>query len=84
MGVKIAIKDNDPYNSVAEKVVRLSGNGMDAFVVRLRTSELGECVTIMVPVDMWYKFDYDWYEGGDVELLGFIRVQDIKLPELIK
>lgn len=79
--MKINIKGS-PYDSVIEAIVKKTGSFTDTYIVRLKTSTLGEETVLMMPNGMWYDFDTDWYEGGEIELLGFIRLQDVVVPQL--
>lgn len=82
--LKIDISKKNPYDAVADYVVErgLSNGCADAYVVCIKTSVLGESVELLyndgpdwtIPVWTWQN---DWYEGGDVELIGFIAIDNI-------
>lgn len=82
--MKIDISKKNPYDAVADYVVEhgLAEQHSGAYAVRIKTSVLGESVELlyddgpdwMTPVWTWQN---DWYEGGDVELIGFIPIDDI-------
>ena len=80
-------KGNGPYDAVAEKIRELSKdeNGIEhigTYIVCLSTTVLGASNELL----LWdcetndYYWGDDWYEGGEVELLGFIEMQDVKVP----
>lgn len=83
MTIKID-KNTSPYDAVVEEVVKRAGSYCDTYIVRLKTALLGESTVVMSPNGYgWYDFDTDWYEGGDeVELLGFIKLEDIDVLPL--
>ena len=88
--MKINIKYKNPYSAVIEEIRRLAPRTKEGYeylsskIVRIRTSVLGESNEYLdVTSSGDYIFENDWYEGGDVELLGFIDVDDIDVP-LIK
>ena len=49
-------------------------------IVRIKTTILGESNEYLGVDDNGYYFINDWYEGGEVELLGFIDVDDVVIP----
>lgn len=50
----------------------------DTLIVDIRTSVLGDARIIAVfDGDCGYDFNTDWYEGGDVELLGITPLHEI-------
>ena len=51
-------------------------------MVDLWTSNLGFDRVVLTPCYNSWEFDYDWYEGGDVELLGFASLDSIDVPKL--
>ena len=80
--MKIKIKDS-PYDSVIEAVLKQTKDHCSIYIVYLKTSALGEDKVLMYPNEAWYEFGTDWYEGGDIELLGFIRLQDVDVPTVV-
>lgn len=75
--------NGNPYNSVIEAIVKRTESFTDTYVVKLRTTVLGENIVLMIPNGYgWYEFDTDWYEGGEIELLGYISLQDIAIPQI--
>jgi len=79
--MKIII-NGSPYDSVIEAIVKKTRSFTDTYIVRIKTTVLGEETVLMIPNGIWYDFDTDWYEGGEIELLGFIRLQDVEIPLL--
>jgi hypothetical protein len=86
MAVKVPIKEGDSaYDALAEAMVCIAGMGhfSDTYILDIRTSVLGEDRVIMRPGDGWWTFDDDWYEGGELELLGYINLKNIDIPRLL-
>lgn len=73
-------KYSNPYDAVTDKIFEIAGY-MTNYIVRVRTTNLGDA-TVLLYEDSDYDmvYDTDWYEGGDVELLGFIPVEDVVVP----
>lgn len=80
-------KYGDPYTAVCETIREMTRDtdgyeDMTDRIVRVKTSVLGEDnVYLNVDSDGYY-WSTDWYEGGDVELLGFIDLDDVAVPTL--
>lgn len=86
--MKIDITDKGPYEAVIDavrEIARTVNGGIFADkIVRIRTTVLGESNELMLAdIDTGgYLWENDWYEGGDVELLGFIDLDDLIVPPL--
>lgn len=76
---------SSPYEATGKMVEKLAPY-TDDYIVHLKTSVLGETNALYVMADTRPSFkwvwDSDWYEGGEVELLGIIPVHDVKVPDL--
>lgn len=74
-----------PYEATGKMVEKLAPY-VDNYIVHLKTSILGESNELYVLETSYPEFnwiwDSDWYEGGEVELLGIIPVSDVKVPDL--
>ena len=73
-------KYSNAYDAVTDKIFEIAGD-MTNYIVHVRTTNLGDA-TVLLYQDSNYDmvYDTDWYEGGDVELLGFIPVEDVVVP----
>jgi len=84
--MKIDISKKNPYEAVIDVIRELTmENGCECMferVVRIKTTILGESNELLLLDDLDYYWENDWYEGGEVELLGFIDVDDIDVPLL--
>lgn len=84
--MKIDISEKNAYQAVIDKVLELANNDYDDFVVHLKTSVLGKSNELLLSNDFGsgasYTFLNDWYEGGDVELLGFSTISALNIPDL--
>lgn len=84
--MKIDISKKDPYTAVTDVIRELTKkNGYECMfdrIVRIRTTTLGESNEYLGVSNGNYYWENDWYEGGEVELLGFIDVEDIEVPPL--
>ena len=84
--MKIDITDKDPYRAVIDAIRELTTKDgceyMFERIVRLKTTVLGESKELLLIDDGEYCFENDWYEGGEVELLGFIDIDDVDVPLL--
>ena len=82
--MKIDIKDKGPYTAVIDVIRELTKeNGYECMsdrIVRIKTTVLGESNEYLGVDDNGYYWNNDWYEGGEVELLGYIDVCDIDVP----
>lgn len=74
----------DPYKAVIDVIRELTKeNGYECMserIVRLKTTVLGENNELLLIDDGDYYWENDWYEGGQVELIGFIDVDDVEVP----
>ena len=79
-------KGNNPYKAVIDVIRELTKeNGYECMfdrIVRIRTTILGESNELLLVDHDDYVFENDWYEGGEVELLGFIDVDDVEVPSI--
>ena len=73
----------DPYKAVIDVIRELTKeNGCECMferIVRLKTTVLGESNELLLIDDGDYYWENDWYEGGQVELIGFIDVDDVEV-----
>lgn len=78
----------DPYNAVANKIRELTKDELGiehigTYIVCIKTTTLSFPTNELMLWDCEtddYYFDNDWYEGGEVELLGFIELEDVNVP----
>ena len=74
----------DPYTAVIDAIRELTReNGCECMfdrIVRIKTTVLGESNELLLIDNHEYYWQNDWYEGGQVELLGFIDVDDVRVP----
>ena len=84
--MKVDISTKDPYTAVIDLIREMTKeDGCECMferIVRIRTTTLGESNELLLIDDGDYCWESDWWEGGDVELLGFIDVDDVKVPLL--
>lgn len=86
--MKVDISKKSPYEAVIDLIREMTKeNGYEYIsdrIVRIRTTTLGESNELLIfdGEDEDYYWQNDWYEGGEVELLGFIDVDNVKVPEL--
>lgn len=83
--MKIDTSKTDPYTAIEEAVRKLTmKDGYEVcadYIVRIKTSVLGTSNELMIYTgNDVYEFVNDWYEGGTVELLGVIAVEDVNVP----
>jgi len=91
--MKIEIKKDeyglpDAYTSVADVIRQWceKNNRYEDFIVRIRTTVLGEETTLLLfnsfeEGEDLFEWEDDWYEGGEVELLGFMPLEEVEIPE---
>lgn len=81
--MKIDISNGrSPYDAVIEEIYKRT-DYLQNLVVRVKTTNLGEQTVLLYKDSDYYHhymFDTDWYEGGDVELLGFLPIPDVEVP----
>lgn len=87
MKIDITKYKGDPYVAVCETIREMTRDkygyeDMPDRLVRIKTSVLGEDNVLLTSDSDNCYWDTDWYEGGDVELLGFINIDDIPVPTL--
>ena len=51
----------------------------EILIVDIKTSVLGTDRIVATPNGFDYDFDSDWYEGGDIYLLGIIPISEITI-----
>lgn len=51
----------------------------ETLIVDIKTSVLGTDRIVATPSGFDYDFDSDWYEGGDIELLGIMPISEINI-----
>ena len=80
----------DAYDFVAETIFdaekKRLGEGTievyDTWIVRVKTDTNG-IDNVLLTRDEENPdglFEYDWYEGGDVKILGYVRLDDVFVP----
>ena len=79
-------KSRNPYTEVIEAIRELTKeNGLEVMadrIVRIKTTVLGERnELLLIGENMDYYWYNDWYEGGKVELLGFINIDEVEVKE---
>lgn len=76
----------NPYTAVVDVIRELTKkNGYECMserIVRIKTTVLGESNELLLIDDFDYIWENDWYEGGEVELLGWIDIDDVEVPLL--
>lgn len=79
-------ENSDPYTAVGNYIGEHFG-WYNSYIARIKTSTLGESNEYVTPIDYLsggFEWENDWWEGGEVELLGVISVEDIEVPPLKK
>ena len=84
--MKIDITNKSPYRAVIDKIRELTTEDgcelITQFIVRIKTTILGESNELLLyDNNNEYYFDSDWYEGGEVELLWFVDIEDIDMEK---
>ena len=51
----------------------------ETLIVDIKTTVLGTDRIIAIPNGSDYDFDSDWYEGGDIYLLGIMPISEINI-----
>lgn len=80
------VKGPDPYEAVINKIRELTKDKdgiqhIGTYIVKIYTTVLGVSNELLLwDEESDYYFENDWYEGGDVKLLGFIALEDVKVP----
>ena len=76
----------DPYKAVIDTIRELTmENGCESIferIVRIKTTVLGKSNELLLVDGADYYWQNDWYEGGQVELIGFVNVDDVEVPRL--
>ena len=76
----------NPYTAVVDVIRELTKkNGYECMserIVRIKTTVLGESNELLLIDNFDYIWENDWYEGGEVELLGWIDIDDVEVPLL--
>ena len=84
--MKIDISNKNPYDAVIEvirEMTMIDGcECMNERIVRIKTTVLGESNELLRINDFDYYWENDWYEGGDVELIGFIDIDDVEVKKI--
>ena len=83
--MKIDISNKNAYDAVCDVIREMTRNAdgyevMTERIVRIRTTVLGESNELLLCDEFDYYWETDWYEGGEVELLGFIDLDDVDVP----
>ena len=84
--IRIDISKKNPYDAVADTIRNFYGfTTGETLVVRLKTGNLGVDTVLLMPTEFGtYEWDTDWYEGGDVDLIGYIPLNKISIPEIVE
>ena len=81
MKIDISDKRFNPYEYLSAKLydwVLDNLDCLDTLIVDIRTSVLGDDRIIAeFDANCGYDFNTDWYEGGDLELLGITPLHEI-------
>lgn len=85
--MKIDIRDKSPYKAVIDAIRELSRiNGYEHMadrIVRIKTTFRGESNQLLLTDDdYYYIWENDWYDGGEVELLGYVDINEVDVPLL--
>lgn len=78
------ITNPNPYQGILDEIFERGGDTYNTYVIRVRLSTHNSTNTtnvIYVGGDPGY-YDYDFYEGEEVELLGWINIEDVVVPEI--
>ena len=75
-------KNDSPYNMV-ENIIEnwCSDNGYSDMMVLLKIDGQEEKVYLECNASEIWTWEYDWFEGGEIELLGFCPVSEVMIPE---
>ena len=87
--MKIDISKKEPYAAVIDVIRELTKeDGLEVMadrIVRVKTTVLGESnELLLIDENMDYYWENDWYEGGEVELLGFVNVDEVEVKNIKK
>lgn len=82
--MKIDVSEKHAYEAVADEVLKQSGGAYTDYIIDLWTSNLGRDRVILSPAGNGndFEFDTDWYEGGEVELIGWSFLDSVTVPEI--
>lgn len=74
-------QNESPYESLSIILTEWASKNdvYEALIVDIKTTVLGEDRIIAIPNGFDYDFDSDWYEGGNIELLGIIPISEINI-----
>ena len=79
------ITNADPYKEIGYYILSEAGWKDDAFIVKIKTKFGVHNELFYDDGPDWNTHDWvwqhDWYEGGEVELLGFAPVNEIVLTK---
>ena len=77
--------DKDPYKELSDFLnswILKMHFPYGVLIVDIRTSVLGEARIVASPYfgdgECQFSFNYDWYEGGDLEILGITPIDDFE------
>lgn len=81
--MKINIINGDAYSSIGEIIKEWCNNNnyYTDFIVWLKANDIEIKTVYELDYDFNFIFLDDWYEGGDVELLGFAPIDEVIIPE---
>lgn len=79
MKIDISNKHYSPYTHLELELNRWASDHkvICDLIVDIRTGVLDEDRVVAVRTEYGYDFNDDWYEGGDLELLGITPVDEI-------
>jgi len=75
---------SNAYKATGKYIGERFGYGRE-YVAKIKTSNVGISNEHLSPCDYpeeGFIWDNDWYEGGEVELLDVVAIEDIDVPPL--
>lgn len=79
----------DPYKNLSDALYSIIIDKEDlcieTYILHIRTGVLGDDHVICKPCfdtgDVTWYFDTDWYEGGEIDFLGYCALSDLEIPD---
>lgn len=74
-------QNESPYESLSFILTEwaIKNDKYETLIVDIKTTVLGTDRIVATPNGFDYDFDSDWYEGGDIELLGIMPISEINI-----
>ena len=74
-------QDESAYEALSTVLTEwaIEHNKYETLIVDIKTIVLGTDRIIAIPNGFDYDFDSDWYEGGDIYLLGIMPISEITI-----